>query len=179
MKKLNYNKNKFKKIAKKGITLIALTTTLTILPGCTKIPENWPEGFEYIDQENNSFDDYHKTIIKDGTPVEVYKGENISLAIDKKTFEAKKYIYDMGLVSEIYDFDTGYRLVSIVLLSVDGKENSEKIIENNYVVDFTNISDYVESETLKEYYTIEEIEELEPKIIESIKLMEKGSQKIK
>lgn len=180
MKKLNYNKNKFKKIAKKGITLIALTTSLTILPGCTKIPENWPEGFEYIDQENNSFDDYHKTIIKDGTPVEIYRGENISLAIDKTTFEVKKYIYDIGLVSEIYDFDTGYRLVSIVLLSVDGKENSEKISENKYVVDFSDIADYVEGETLKEYYTLEEINELATKIIESLKLIEEYNlQKIK
>lgn len=179
MSKLKYNKNYFQKVTKKGIAVVALATSLTILPGCTKIPEDWPEGFTYIDQENNNFDDYHKTIIKDGVPVEVYKGENISLAIDKNTFEAKKYIYDTGIVSEIYDFDTGYRLVSVVLLSVDGKENSEKITNNSYVVDFANISDYVEGETLKEYYTLEEIEELEPKIIESIKLMEKGSQKIK
>ena len=181
MKRLNYNKTKLKKIAKKGLVLATLTSSITFLPGCTKTPENYPSGFSYIDQEYNDFDDYHKTIIKDGVAVEVYKGKNISLTIDKTTLETKKYIYNTGtLISEIYDLNTGYMLVNSVLLTVEGEDNMEKISDNKYIVDFVDIADYVEGETFKEYYTIEEIEELEPKIIESVKILEQySSQKIK
>lgn len=181
MSKLKYNKNNIKQIARKGIVLVTLTSTITFLSGCTKVPENYPSGFSYIDQEYNDFDDYHKTIIKDGVPVEVYKGENISLTIDKTSLETHKYIYNTGtLISEIYDFNTGYMLVKSVLLTVEGEDNMEKISDNKYIVDFVDIADYVEGETLKEYYTIEEIEELEPKIIESVKILEQHStQKIK
>ena len=122
-----------------------------------------PEGFYGIDQENNNFDRYCKTIIKDGEAITAYKGENISIAINKDNYEVKEYIYSKGTISEdIYDLETGYKLVNVVLFNIYGEENVNIILDNNYIVDFVNISEYIEGEELKEYYTLEEIKALEP-----------------
>ena len=185
MKKLECNKNKLTKLLKRGIVLVALTSSVTLLSGCTedKTPSNWPSEYSYIDQSYNYFDEYHKTIIKDGVPVNVYIGENISLTIDKTTYEVKEYIYSESLIiGKIYDINTGYLLVDANILEIEGRDNWEKISQNKYIINFVDIADYVEGETLKEYYTLEEIKELEPKIVESLKLIEEYNgtkQKIK
>ena len=46
------------------------------------------------------------------------------------------------------------------------ESNYNKLKEENYIVEFVNISDYLEDEELKEWYSLEEIKELEPKVIE-------------
>ena len=50
-------------------------------------------------------------------------------------------------------------------------------MENNYVIKFTNLSDYIENLELKDYYTLDEIKELKPEIIEGLKLIIKEKAK--
>lgn len=187
MKNLKLNEKKLKDVIKRGFALTSVIFTLVTFSGCSKSQKlnNWPNEYAYINQENNEFDKYCKTIIKDGKPVKAYKGSAISITIDKYTYEIKEYIYNKTDWSiEIYDLTTGNMLVNasyLVFLDAD-KQNYKKIVNDKYVIDFLDISDYVEDEEVKDYYTFEEIKNLEVKILESIKLIEsyeKSSQKVK
>lgn len=82
MNNLKINEQAVKKIVKRNIALISTVFTLVTLSGCVKNkkPEDWPSEFTYIEQENNYFDDFYKTVIKDDVPTIVYKGSAISLA---------------------------------------------------------------------------------------------------
>lgn len=187
MKNIKFNETKIKNIIKRGIALTAATFTLVSLSACSKKqnPENWPNEFKYINQEENQFYKYSKIIIRNGEPTNVFKGENISLTIDKETYEVVEYIYTKGTLSaQIYDLNTGYMVVDITAFDTGSysKENWEIIKNDNYIIDFADIGDYVEGEKTKDYYTIDEIRELEPKIIESLKLLEEynsSSKKLK
>ena len=187
MKNLKINNKKIKNILKKGIVLTTAVFTLASFSGCyaEQKPNNWPNEYAYIDQQNNEFDNYCKTIIRDETPVKAYKGSAISITIDKATYEIKEYIYNKTNFSiEIYDLTTGNMLVNAsYLLYLDAdKQNYKNIVNDKYVIDFVDISDYIENEKLKDYYTFEEIKNLEIKILESIKLIEsyeESTQKVK
>ena len=52
-------------------------------------------------------------------------------------------------------------------------------IENNYQVCLTEVSDYVEGHTGKDYYSLDEIKELEPQIGESLKIINSAKVKTK
>ena len=101
--------------------------------------------------DENEFDKYSLTVIRNGEAVTVYSGKNISLTIDKDTFEVKEYIYCSGIFEgEVYDLNTGYLIVEkSVLETYASKSNYEFILYNNYVVDFVNISNYVEDHKLQ------------------------------
>ena len=53
------------------------------------------------------------------------------------------------------------------------------MIENNYQVCLTEVSDYVEGHTGKEYYSLDEIRELEPQIAEGLKIINSAKVKTK
>lgn len=174
MKNLKINDKKIKEVFKRSIALTAMMFTLATVSGCAeKQPADWPNEFQYISQENNDFEKYTSTIIKNGQPIKVYKGENIAVAINKETYEVKEYIYRIGTISgEIYDLDTGYMIADVFLTAQPWEpsvKNNEVILDNYYVVDFVDINNYVEGHNLQEYYTLNEIRNLEPTIVESVK----------
>ena len=174
MKNLKINDKKIKDIFKRGIALSTMVFTLSTISGCTtETPSDYPNEFIYISQEFNEFNEYSKSIIKEGIPTTAYKGENLAVAINKETYEVKEYIFREGSISgEIYDLNTGYLIVDVFILTTPNDasiKNNRVILDNNYVVEFRNINDYIEGHNLQEYYTLEEIKNLEPHIIESVK----------
>lgn len=187
MKNLKINDKKIKDVFKRGIALTTMVVTLATVSGCTeKLPTDWPAEFYYISQEHNDFEDYTITLIRNGEPTTVYKGENISITIDKETYEVKEYIFCKGILSgEIYDLKTGYLIAEgsfITGYTGYSQKNGHVILDNCYVVDFVNINNYVEDHNLQEYYTLDEIRNLEPTIIEAVKKIneyESNNQKTK
>ena len=175
--------SKLNDLRKRGISLLTAAFTVVSLSGCVHVPEDYPEEFIYIEQDANHFDDYYKTVIRNGEPVTVYKGENISLVINKETFEIKECIYRNSVITaQIYDLSTGYLIVDANIASLKSDadyKNYEKLIENSYIVEFVNISDYIEDEELKEWYSLDEIKKLEPRIIESLKIINEYESKVK
>jgi len=174
MKNLKINEKKIKDVFKRGIALTAMVFTLATVSGCAeKQPANWPNEFQYISQENNEFEKYTSSVIRNGQPAKGYKGENIAVAINKETYEVKEYIFRRGAISgEIYDLNTGYMIAEVFLTTQSWDtsiKNNEVILDNCYVVEFVNINNYVEGHNLQEYYTLEEIKNLEPTIVESVK----------
>ena len=163
-----------KDLKRKGVALLTAAFTIIGVSGCSiESSENYPSEFGYINQENNRFDEYVKTIIRNGEPVTAYCGENLSLTVNKDTFEAKEYIYhNSSISSQIYDLSTGYMVVdaSIFNYSFDTEvRNYDVIKDNNYIVDFVELGDYIEGYELKEWYTLEEIKEIEGQVVESLK----------
>lgn len=147
------------------------------------IPVDYPKEFTYISQEGNEFNEYCKTIIVDGEETIVYRGYNVILAIDEETYEVKEYIYNKGAVTDkIYDLFTGYMIVDGSLISFPSDievSNWDKIIDGNHIFDFAYIDSYLENPEYKEWYTIEEIKELELVIIDTIKTMLSDNVKVR
>lgn len=147
------------------------------------IPEDYPEELIYINQDGNEFKDYCKTDIVNGEEVLMYKGYNVILAIDMETYDVKEYIYNKGAVTDkVYDLSTGYMIVDGSLISVSSDEevrNWDKITEGNHVFDFAYIDEYLENPEYKEWYTLEEIKELELVIIDTIKTLLNDNSKVK
>jgi hypothetical protein len=175
--------SKFNDLRKRGISLLTAAFTVVSLSGCVQVPEDYPEEFIYVEQDSNHFDDFHKIVIRDGEPLTVYSGKNIFLAYDKETFDVKEYVYEYGSISaKIYDLSTGYMIVDASVFSHpsgNDASNWEILEENNYLVFLAEISDYLEDEEVKEWYTLDEIKELEPKIIESLKIINEYDSKVK
>jgi len=182
---IKINRDKFKSLSKRCVLLATTVVTLATFSSCSKEIKNDKNVLINVSQENNEFDKFCKTIIRNGNPVVGYNINNISLSIDKDTFEVKEYIYNVsGLSGQVYDLVTGELLVDVFVLTPNNlSENNWNIIkENKYIIDFFNIGDYIENIELKEYYTLEEIKSIEPQLIDSLKLIieyNKKYQKIK
>lgn len=166
----NINK-KVLSIVMSGVTLLSVPVALS---ACEKLND---DGLYSIGQDNNEFDKYHKIIIRNGKPTSVYNGDNIVVSVDKDTFDVKEYIYVSSALDEVdsvYDLRTGDLLVYKSNVNIPdynwySKTNFNKINDNKYIIAFKDIGDYVEGESVKKYYSLNEIEELEPKIIDSMK----------
>ena len=183
MKIEKLNEKKLKEVLKKGIVLTNIVFTLTSVSACAnQVPGDWPNEFSYVSQEDNNFEDFTKTVIRDGQPTKVYSGKNIAVAINKETYEVDEYIFWEGAISgKIYDLKTGYLIVNISIATTYGDtnvKNNDVILDNCYVVEFRNIGDYIEGEELKENYTLEEIQNLEPAIVEAVKKINEHNKKL-
>ena len=73
--------------------------------------------------DENEFDKYSLTVIRNGEAVTVYSGKNISLTIDKDTFDRRVEsikIFERQLV------DNGYVLVKL-FLDIDRNEQQKRV----------------------------------------------------
>jgi len=136
-----------------------------------------------ISDKYNNFDDYAEYRLTKAKGELCYKGENIYIFINKDTNEIKRYIYDEDFFNtEAYELDTGdmilYSLFNIEDLS-QGYYYFENIKENSFVFDFANIGDYLEGETCKKWYTIEEIQEIESRLLRLVLQMKKETKILK
>ena len=168
---------------KKRTALVSALLTLLLFSGCKQdIPEDWPKEFNYISQDNNNLNDFRKTVIRNGKPVVVYSGANLAVAINKETYEVKEYLFYEGVISgKVFDLNTGYLIVDVFIGDSENSYaniNNSYILDNCYVVELRNIGDYIEGEELKEYYTLDEIKELEPAIVDAVKLIYEGSMRL-
>lgn len=98
---------------------------------------------------------------------------------NKDTYEVNEYIYvDRLLATQLYDLETEELLVhSNNLTTTYNEEYYNYLVDNTYHVYLPSIDDYIEREQVKEYYTLDEIKELEPKILEGLKIINKEKNK--
>ena len=170
--------NNFMKVLFVTATTIVLSTTAITLVISNKVkPTNQKST---ISKEYNNFDKH----IKNENGVTYYKGENVRIAIDKHTLESKQYIVDSktnksGEMKEfnMYELETreliSYYSKKGILLKIYGMGYSNYLTENCNFYELEEMT----LENLKEWYTIEEIKELETKFLETKK--ENNTQKIK
>lgn len=127
-----------------------------------------------IPSEYYHIDEYYKYAIQDGEALKFYKSQNIYLLYNKETYEVKEYIYNEDFWSiELYDLESEEMLVHTGY----NRDYYEYMIENNYQVCLKDVNDYIEGHSIKEYYSFEQIKELEPQILESLKMINEAKVK--
>lgn len=173
------DKNKLIEI-KKRLLALGLAGVMLGTAGCTSNKdENGGPKRVSISSEYSNVDDYYKYVMQNGEAVKLYNSANVYLLFNKETYEVSEYIFykknilgGLGSHVELYDLLNENMIVYSDGISTTYNEEYYKyIIENNYQVCFTEVSDYVEGHTGKDYYSLDEIKELEPQIAESLKII--------
>lgn len=181
------DKNKLIEIKKRLLTL-GLAGVMIGTAGCTsnKDEKGVPKNVS-ISSEYSNVDDYYKYVMQNGEAVKLYNSANVYLLFNKETYEVSEYIYyrrnvlgGLGSHVELYDLPNENMIVYSDGISTTYNEEYYKyLMENNYQVCLTEASDYVEGHTGKEYYSLDEIKELEPQIAESLKIINSAKVKTK
>ena len=181
------NKNKLIEI-KKRLLALGLVGVMLGTAGCTSNKdENGVPKRVSISSEYSNVDDYYKYVMQNGEAVKLYNSANVYLLFNKETYEVSEYIFykknilgGLGSHVELYDLQNENMIVYSDGISTTYNEEYYKyIIENNYQFCLTEVSDYVEGHTGKEYYSLDEIKELEPQIAESLKIINSAKVKTK
>lgn len=178
------DKNKLIEI-KKRLLALGLAGVMLGTVGCTSNKdENGVPTHDSISSEYSNVDDYYKYVMQSGEAVKLYNSANVYLLFDKETYEVSEYIYRDHVTCfggvELYDLESEEMLVySDGIKCVCNGEYYKYIIENNYQVCLTEVSDYVEGHASKEYYSLDEIKELEPQIAEGLKIINSAKVKTK
>lgn len=181
------DKNKLIEI-KKRLLALGLAGVMLGTAGCAsnkdenEVPKHVPISSEY-----SNVDDCYKYVMQNGEAVKLYNSTNVYLLFNKETYEVSEYIYyrrnilgGLGSHVELYDLPNENMLVySDGINTTYNEEYYKYLIENNYQVCLTEVSDYVEGHTGKEYYSLDEIKELEPQISESLKIINSAKVKTK
>ncbi len=181
------DKNKLIEI-KKRLLALGLASVMLGTAGCTSNKdENGVPKHVTISSEYSNVDDYYKYVMQNGEAVKLYNSANVYLFFNKETYEVSEYIFykknilgGLGCHVELYDLQNENIIVYSDGISTTYNEEYYKyIIENNYQVCLTEVSDYVEGHTGKDYYSLDEIRELEPQIAESLKIINSAKVKTK
>ena len=109
------------------------------------------------------------------------------MLFNKETYEVSEYIYyerdvlfGLGNHVELYDLPSENMITYNDGISTTyNKEYYNYLIENNYQVCLNELSSYVEGHISKDYYSLDEIRELEPKIASSLKIINAAKVKTK
>ena len=177
------DKNKLIEI-KRRLLALGLAGVMLGTAGCTSNKdENGVPKHRSISSEYSNIDNYYKYAMQNGEAVKLYKAENIYLLFDKETYDAEEYIFDTVLWiygGQLYDLESEEMLVySNGIGLAYNEEYYNYLEENNYQVCLKDVSDYVEGHVGKEYYSLDEIRELEQRIAESLKIINSFKVKIK
>ena len=166
------------KVLKKRLLALGVAGIMLGTTGCQSVIEEEGAPNRYaISSEYYDFDDYYRFGVRSGEAVKIYKTENVYILFDKESFEAREFIYDTTFLDyyggQLYNLETEELLVYDNGIS-GGTQNENYykfLLNNNYVVPLKNLSDYVEGENPQEFYSIDEIRELEPQIMKGLKIL--------
>lgn len=170
---------------KKRLIALGLAGVMLGTAGCTSSKnENGEPSRVSISQEHSNVEDYYKYVMQNGEAVKLYNSQNVYLLYNKETYEVNEYIFQNQVTwfggAELYDLETEEMLAyGDGIATTYNREFYEYLIENNYQVCLNEVSDYVEGHVAKEYYSLDEIKELEPQIEESLRIINKAKVKTK
>ena len=171
-------------VIKKRLLALGLSSIMLGTVGCTnnKRSDNGMPSRVAISEEIYNIEKYYKYIMKNGEAVKEYNSQNVYLLFNKETYEVKEYIFTNKVTvfggAELYDLVTEEMLAySDGVATIINKDYYKYLVDNNYQVCLTEVGDYVEGHSTKEYYTLAEIKELEPTIKESLKIINKAKTK--
>lgn len=170
---------------KKGLIALGLAGVMLGTAECTSSKnENGKPSRVSISQEHSNVEDYYKYVMQNGEAVKLYNSQNVYLLYNKETYEVNEYIFQNQVTcfggAELYDLETEEMLVyGDGIDTTYNREFYEYLIENNYQVCLNEVSDYVEGHVAKEYYSLDEIKELEQQIEENLRIINKAKVKTK
>ena len=182
---------------KKKLLTLGFFTGIAMTAGCEyEATNDYGKIYRYISQykghenvdETSNIEDYYKFVVRNDEAVKLYDSNYIYLFIDKETYEIGEYIFRGDIdgylgrftEAELYDLPTekmifwnkGYE-------KIYNREYLDDLIENNYPIALRSLSDYIEGFQLKSHYSLEELRELEPQLLECFKILNDAKVKIK
>ena len=178
-RKMTMDKNKFIEM-KRNLLAFGLAIVMIGTAGCSSNKdENETPRIVSISSEYSNIDDYYKFVIQNEIAIKAYNSQNVYLLFDKETYEVTEYIYyekdvlgGLSNIVELYDLSSEAMLVySDGIGNTYNEEYYNYIRENNYQICLAEASDYVEGHIGKDYYTWDEIRELESQIVEGFKVI--------
>ena len=172
------NKKKLIQI-EKSILALGLTGVILGTVGCKS---NEKTDRMIIDKKYSNVEDYYKFSMQNGEAIKLYNSENLYLLYNKETYEVNEYIFKNNVTwfggAELYDLESEEMLVyGDGINTTYNEEFYADLIENNYQVPITQVSDYVEGYKDKDYYSLDEIKKLEPEILDSLKIINEAKTK--
>ena len=161
---------------KKRLLALGMAGVMIGTSGCSSVDENGVPKRSNIPGKYSKVEDYYKYAVKDGKVEKLYNGKNVYLLYDKENYDVEEYLYRNklslgGFIQELelYDLETEEMLVYNDGIAYPYNEEYYSYIrENNYQICLDDISDYIENYDNKEFYNLNEIKELEPKIKEGL-----------
>ena len=144
-----------KKLIALGLASIFFTTT-----GC-----NNTQSVSDTNQDDYSFvENYYKYEIRNKKTIKLYEADNVFLFFNKYTYDVKEYLMDKWGF-QVYDLESEELLADSSMFHLVNKEFFYDSYENNIVISLGgNLGDYIEGFTPKDYYTLDEIKDLEVKL---------------
>ena len=126
-----------------------------------------------VPSKYSKIDNYYKYQIIDNKNTKLYNSKNIYLFFDKETFLVSEFIYNGATYFKgiaLYDLESEEMLsYGDNLITNYNLEYFHSLLENSYQVSLNNIGNYIEGYIPKDYYTLDEIKELEIIIKEKLK----------
>ena len=161
---------------KKRLLALGMAGVMIGTSGCSSVDENGVPKRSNIPGKYSKVEDYYKYAVKDGKAEKLYNGKNVYLLYNKENYDVEEYLYRSklslgGFIQELelYDLETEEMLVyNDSILNTYNKEYYNYIRENDYQICLNDINDYIENYNKKEFYNLNEIKELEPKIKEGL-----------
>jgi len=179
------DKNKLLQI-KKRLLALGLAGVMMGTTGCSYEENQQSDrgGNDVLDRVYITVDEFYKYAMKNGSAQKHYNSQYVYLLYNKETYEVEEYLFKKTFLN--YFGGALYNLESEELVFYsDGiasnynEEYYNDLIENSYIVSLVDISDYIEGHVVKDYYTLEEIKELEPLVRENLKIINEAKTKIK
>lgn len=179
---------------RKKLLILGLAGVMVGTAGCGKKNndddnENNITTYNKISPEKLHLDKCYKKIIKNGEAVKVYNSNYIGYLIDKDTYEVSVYLFyskksygDIVSTWEIYTLPSEEVIYSnnLYYLSPDVDETMEFIefmLDNKYDIAFKDAPDYIEGYSPDDFVTYEEIVDIEPELVDGLKIMKKSETK--
>ncbi len=172
MKKINVRRALLAVLAAGVILVTSGCANTTGANNESRIPKNYGVPSEY-----NKFSDYYTMGIRNGEKTKLFKRDYIWILFDKETLEGHKYIYkdesEYFRHIEMYDLETGemlfYGRSAGLILPGDhyNADYASYLIDHGYDLGFKDLDKYIEGVEKKDYYSIEEIDEIIPQLREA------------
>lgn len=180
------NKEKLIKIRKRLLAL-GLAGIMIGMGGCSD-EINAKETLRVpIPEEFSHPEDFYKYAIVNNKAQKLYNSSNVYLAFNKETYEVEEYLFstqftllEMNFGLELYSLEDEELLAygNGITEPYNG-DYFDSIVENNYTICLNESSDYIEGYEVKEYYSLDEIKELETQILKGLKLINQEKTKVK
>ena len=166
---------------KKRILALSLAGMMFVSSGCTtgkKDKKSVPDSVAI----GHPISRYCIDGVEEGKVTRFYNTNNVYLLFNKETYDVTELLYAStpnGFIwndeQEVYELESGEMFAYTSGVGYNCNFNDyTSLLESNYLVRLTELSAYVEGESVGEFCSLSKIRELEPKIVKSLKIINRS-----
>ena len=118
----------------------------------------------YINKKYNDFKKFVRIRIVNTKLTDCYNVNNITIFIDNNTLKMNEYIYyEDESINKLFELNSKDLIYYNDLTNniEYGERNYQDLLENSTVVSFNELDKYIDEYSIKEWYSLEDIKEIE------------------